>query len=94
MENEKGLNSLLDFLGTSPDIKEYYDLTLSQLEKNGNKARFTFEYSALLINLWTFTCLQKAMLRLELRLAKVLFDNKDYVTLEKVRSFVLFVPRR
>jgi COP9 signalosome complex subunit 2 len=62
MENEKGLNSLLDFLGGSPDIKDYYDLTLSQLEKNGNK---------------------KAMLRLELRLAKVLFDNKDYNTLEK-----------
>jgi len=62
MENEKAINNLLDFLAGSPDIKEYYDLTLMQLEKNGNK---------------------KACLRLELKLAKVLFDNKDFVTLEK-----------
>jgi hypothetical protein len=37
MENEKAINNLLDFLSGSPDIKEYYDMTLQQLEKNGNK---------------------------------------------------------
>lgn len=62
MENEKAINNLLEFLAQSPDIKELYDLTLAQLEKNGNK---------------------KASLRLELKLAKVLFENKDFDALEK-----------
>lgn len=62
MENEKAINNLLEFLAASPDIKELYDMTLAQLEKNGNK---------------------KASLRLELKLAKVLFENKDFDALER-----------
>jgi hypothetical protein len=42
MENEKAINNLLDFLSGSPDIKEYYDMTLQQLEKNGNKVWRSF----------------------------------------------------
>lgn len=54
MENEKGLNSLLDFLGSSPDIKEFYDLTLAQLEKNGNKvsSKWTYQRVGLLVCSW------------------------------------------
>jgi len=67
MENEKSINNLLDFISSSPNIKELYDMTLNQLEKNGNK---------------------KAMLRLELKLAKVLFDSRDFATLEKKLSIM------
>lgn len=62
MENEKAVNSLLEYLNNSPNIQDFYNQTMDRLEKNGNK---------------------KAVLRLELRLAKVLFDRKDFTVLEK-----------
>jgi COP9 signalosome complex subunit 2 len=62
MENEKALNSLLEYLNSSPNIQDFYNQTMERLEKNGNK---------------------KAVLRLELRLAKVLFERKDFAVLEK-----------
>lgn len=37
MENEKAINSLLEFIATTPDIKELYNMALAQLTKNGNK---------------------------------------------------------
>lgn len=62
MEKEKAVNSLLEYLQSSPNIQDFYNQTMERLEKNGNK---------------------KAVLRLELRLAKVLFDKKDFAVLEK-----------
>jgi hypothetical protein len=44
MENEKAINNLLEFLAGSPDIKHLYDITLKQLEKNGNKVRAPFHH--------------------------------------------------
>jgi len=40
MENEKAVNSLLEYLQASPNIQDFYNQTMERLEKNGNKARF------------------------------------------------------
>lgn len=39
MENEKAVNSLLEFLNNSPNIQDFYTQTMERLEKNGNKVR-------------------------------------------------------
>jgi hypothetical protein len=41
------------------------------------------------VDLLDHFCFQKAGLRLELKLAKVLFDKKDFQTLEKVRLILV-----
>lgn len=44
MENEKSINNLLDYLSSSIHIKDLYDETLAQLEKNGNKVISIFHF--------------------------------------------------
>lgn len=51
MENEKSINNLLDFLSSSPNIKELYDMTLNQLEKNGNKVSYSNVYMKIYTNI-------------------------------------------
>lgn len=48
MENEKAVNSLLEYLNSSPNIQDFYNQTMERLEKNGNKVRF-FLFTLLLL---------------------------------------------
>lgn len=57
IENEKSINNLLDFVSSSPNIKELYDMTLKQLEKNGNKVSLIRKY---LINQFTKFCFKES----------------------------------
>lgn len=56
MENEKAVNSLLEYLQSSPNIQDFYTQTMERLEKTGNKVRFS-RISALL-----YTCLNTNIL--------------------------------
>jgi COP9 signalosome complex subunit 2 len=61
-EAEKSINSLIDFLSSSPVINKIYELTLQAFKTAKN---------------------EKALLRLQLRVAKALLESKDYSNLEK-----------